>query len=244
MDTMYAIFCRTDRARLSMINHNLRWTPRMATTMSKRSIDRRVARTRATLHDALLALIADKGYEAITVRDICGRAKIGRSTFYTHYTGKDDLMRSGFKNLRDLVGDSQMVASTQRNPKQRDLAFTRAIFEHARRHAHLHGMLMGSRGGTIALDMIRHMLSDVVRRELFAASKKPKDAKLRELVVRYMVGAFMGVVAWWLEGGAKLPIERIDDTFRRLASEGMASLDPSPSGDRHSLDRTGCLEVT
>jgi hypothetical protein len=39
-----------------------------------------------------------------------------------------------------------------------------------------------------------------------------------------MVGAFMGVVAWWLDGGAKLPIERIDDMFRHLASEGMASL--------------------
>ena len=83
---------------------------------------------------------------------------------------------------------------------------------------------MGSRGGTIALDMIRHILSDVVRRELFAAGKNPKDAVHREIVVRYMVGAFMGVVAWWLDGGAELPIERIDDMFRHLASEGMASL--------------------
>jgi AcrR family transcriptional regulator len=193
--------------------------------MPNRSIDRRAARTRATVHDALLALIRDKGYDAVTVSDICERAKIARSTFYAHYTGKDDLMRSGFKNLSDLVGDSQMVASTQRDPKQRDLAFSRAMFEHARSHVHLHGTLMGSRGGTIALDMIRHMLCDVVRREFFAAGKKPMDGVNRELIVRYMVGAFMGVVAWWLDGGAKLPIERIDDMFQRLASEGMASLD-------------------
>src|SRR6516165_9018853 len=135
----------------------------MATTRPRRSIDRRVARTRATLHDALLALIPDKGYDAITVSDICERAKIGRSTFYTHYTGKDDLMRSGFKNLHDLVGNSQILASTQRNPMKRNLAFSRAIFEHARGHAHLHRTLMGSRGGTIALDMIRQVLCEVVR---------------------------------------------------------------------------------
>jgi AcrR family transcriptional regulator len=196
----------------------------MATTRPKRSIDLRVARTRATLHDALLALIPDKGYEAITVSDICERAKIARSTFYMHYTGKDDLMRSGFKNLHDLVGNSQMLASTQRNPMKCNLAFSRAIFEHARGHAHLHRTLIGSRGGTIAIDMIRQVLCEVVRRQLFAAGTKPKDAVHRELVVNYMVGAFMGVVAWWLDGGAELPIERIDDMFRHLASEGMASL--------------------
>ncbi len=222
---MCGAFCRTERARLSVIDCNLGWAPRVARTMSEQSIDRRVARTRATLHDALLALIPDKGYEAITVCDICKRAKVARSTFYTHYTGKDDLMRSGFKTLRNLVGGPHKVGSMPHNPKQRELAFSRAMFEHARGHAHLHRTLMGSRGGTIALDMIRHTLSDVVRRELLAADNKAKDALDREVAVSYVVGAFMGVVAWWLEGGAKLPIERIDGMFRRLASEGVASLD-------------------
>src|SRR5262245_45123225 len=60
----------------------------------KSPIDRRVARTRAMLHQALLALIMEKGYEAISVADICERADVGRSTFYAHFTGKDDLKRS------------------------------------------------------------------------------------------------------------------------------------------------------
>lgn len=197
----------------------------MATTMPKRVIDRRVARTRAALHDALLSLIPVKGYEPITVRDICVRANIGRSTFYTHYAGKDDLMRSGFKTLRDLVGDPPKRALARRDHKRSGLAFSRTMFDHARRHAHLHGVLIDSRGGTIALDAIRRMLSDVVRSELAATGSKPKDAVPREFVVRYLVGAFMGVVTWWLEGGARLPIEQVDAVFQRLAREGIASLD-------------------
>ncbi len=51
------------------------------------AIDRRIVRTRATLQHALLALIMARGYDAISVQDICTAANIGRSTFYAHYTG-------------------------------------------------------------------------------------------------------------------------------------------------------------
>ncbi|MER9613505.1 TetR/AcrR family transcriptional regulator, partial [Mesorhizobium sp. M0312] len=57
----------------------------------RNTIDRRVARTRGLLQDALIALIPERGYAAITVDDICQRANVGRSTFYTHYADKDAL---------------------------------------------------------------------------------------------------------------------------------------------------------
>ena len=62
--------------------------------------DRRVARTRDLLHHALMSLIQTKGYEAITVQDICDKANVGKSTFYAHYTSKDDLKRSGIEHMR------------------------------------------------------------------------------------------------------------------------------------------------
>ena len=63
-------------------------------------IDRRVARTRRTLHEALIRLIKRKGYDALTVQEIIDEADIGRATFYAHYRGKDDLLRGGFERLR------------------------------------------------------------------------------------------------------------------------------------------------
>jgi len=76
--------------------------------------------------------------------------------------------------------------------------------------------------GAIALGTIRQILSDLVRNELAAAAtKKSADAIPRELVVQYVVGAFMAVMTWWLDGGAKLPPLRIDAVFRQLATEGI-----------------------
>ena len=96
------------------------------------------------------------------------------------------------------------------------------MFEHARAHIDLYRALVGNRGGAIALGTIRQILSDLVRDELCAsAGKNPSGAIPRELVVHYVVGAFLAVMTWWLDGGAKLPPQRIDAMFRQLATEGI-----------------------
>ena len=54
--------------------------------------DRRSQRTRHLLGEALIELMREKGYSAITVSDVIERANVGRSTFYAHYRDKDDLL--------------------------------------------------------------------------------------------------------------------------------------------------------
>jgi AcrR family transcriptional regulator len=46
-----------------------------------------------------MALIAEKGYDAVTVQDITERANLGRTTFYTHYRSKEDLLLSCHQDL-------------------------------------------------------------------------------------------------------------------------------------------------
>src|SRR5258708_22417388 len=53
--------------------------------------DKRVERTRKLLQTALIDLIGEGGYDAITIQEIVDRANIGRTTFYLHYNSKDDL---------------------------------------------------------------------------------------------------------------------------------------------------------
>jgi len=44
------------------------------------------------LTNPLVTLALEKRYEAITVQDLLDHADMGRSTFYAHYRGKDDLL--------------------------------------------------------------------------------------------------------------------------------------------------------
>jgi AcrR family transcriptional regulator len=194
--------------------------------LAKHAIDRRITRTRGMLQHALTSLILKRGYEAITIQDICDAANVGRSTFYAHYTSKDDLKRTGFERLRKELVDRQREArSAPGDIKDRTLGFSLTMFEHARDHIDLYRALVGGRGGAVSLGEIRQILSDLVRNELAATGgKNSADIVPRELVVQYVVGAFMAVMTWWLDGGAKLPPKRVDAMFRRLATEGISPL--------------------
>jgi hypothetical protein len=101
--------------------------------------------------------------------------------------------------------------------KSGPLAFSQPMFEHAREHLDLYRALAGGRGGGLAMDEIRQILSDIVRAE-FPANPQ------REFLVRYLVGAYLAVLTWWLDSGAKLPSAEMDAMFRRLANDGLQSI--------------------
>ena len=68
------------------------------------STDRRVQRTRQALREALLSLMKEKDYNAITVEEITARANLGRTTFYLHYKDKEALLLEKFADLiQELV---------------------------------------------------------------------------------------------------------------------------------------------
>jgi len=188
------------------------------------TIDRRVSRTRTQLHNALLASLRSTSYDAITVEDLCARAKIGRSTFYAHYTGKDDLLRARLAHLRDALVERRRAAAAG-NAAREGLLFSGIMFEHAYEHVHLHRHLLGNRGGSIAFGMIRDMLAELVREEIAPARRAARgDALIEDFTIAYIVGAFMAVMDWWIKHGMTLPPQRIDALFQRAVSEGVAAV--------------------
>lgn len=78
-------------------------------------VDRRIARTRKLIRDALVSLLAEKNFEAISVQDIAERATVNRATFYAHYTDKfallDALVRGDVATAL-TVGDPLSAADT------------------------------------------------------------------------------------------------------------------------------------
>lgn len=186
-------------------------------------IDRRAARTRDVLHQALMSLILEKEYNEVTVAEICDSANVGRSTFYAHFTCKDDLRRYGVDHVRQaIVQQHREGVSENGDLHDRPLAFSLTMFEHARDHLDRHKALAGGDSGSVVLATIRQTLSDLVRDDLASRPEKDSvDAIPRDLVIHYVVGAFMDVLTWWLDGGAKLPPEQVDVMFRRLATEGI-----------------------
>jgi hypothetical protein len=126
---------------------------------------------------------------------------------------------------KQLVDRQKEAQATPGDIKDRSFGFSLTMFEHARDHIDLYRALAGGHGGTVSLGQIRQILSNLVRNEFAATtSKNSADIVPRELVVQYIVGAYMAVLVWWLDGGAKLPPKQMDAMFRRLVTVGVAPL--------------------
>lgn len=62
--------------------------------------------TALNMDDALIELLLKKDYEYISVKDICLKAGVNRSTFYLHYETKDDLLKETIKYINKKFYDS------------------------------------------------------------------------------------------------------------------------------------------
>ena len=65
--------------------------------------DARSERTRCALLTSLRGLVAERRYDEFDVRDIFGQAEVGRSTFYDHYRGKDDMILATMSGMLDTM---------------------------------------------------------------------------------------------------------------------------------------------
>lgn len=65
--------------------------------LATKTVDRRTERTRLALKSAFVELLLAQGYEALTPAEISRKANVGRSTFYLHYAGKEELLRESMK---------------------------------------------------------------------------------------------------------------------------------------------------
>ena len=181
--------------------------------------DRRVGRTRRALKDALTDLILEEGYEAVTVQDIIDRADVGRSTFYSHFIDKDDLLMAILPDL-DVPGPGT-GSGTADEPA---FGWTLELFRHFGSGKRLFKALAGSQSGALARRETTDRLESLARAELSRLKAGRRlDAFRLEMVVRFLVGTFIGFMDWWLrEENDRLPAEQVDHAFRSLVLPGVA----------------------
>ena len=57
------------------------------------------------MHNALITLLDSKGFEYITIKEICETAGVNRSTFYLHYDNVNDLLQETVEAVyKDFFG--------------------------------------------------------------------------------------------------------------------------------------------
>jgi AcrR family transcriptional regulator len=103
--------------------------------------DRRVLRTRSAIRSAFNTLILSRGYDAISAADVAEAANVGRSTFYEHYQGKEDVLAQSLVTVLEPLANA-CLAQTPEPP----LA---TVVEHFWDNRQLAKALMAGRARTV-----------------------------------------------------------------------------------------------
>ena len=192
-------------------------------TQTKDADDRRIQKTLKLLREALVSLITEKPYDSIVVKEILDRANVGRSTFYTHFRDKDDLLVSG---IHDMLGPVPMTGNPGKG-HDRILWFSLPVFEHHYRHAHTWGDRIGARGRAILHEHLRRVLTEIIAEVMNMRSSSARKSAGQippDLVAAYVASTFVLVLNWWLDKKMRLPPKEINEVFRVLTLPTLAAV--------------------
>jgi AcrR family transcriptional regulator len=197
-----------------------------ATVHERRTKDRRIQKTEALLREALAALIREKPYDDIVVKEILARANVGRSTFYTHFRDKDELLLSGIQDMLRSAGPDG-GGRVPAKPCAGIVWFSLPILEHIEQHRRTGGATMGPRGRRAMHEHLQHAITELIEDEVSTAlrrSRRTESHASPELLVRWIASTFVLVLNWWVESDSPLPARDADSLFRGLIEPSLAEL--------------------
>jgi AcrR family transcriptional regulator len=178
----------------------------------------RVRRTKALLREALIALIEERGFDALTVGELTGRAMVSRAAFYRYYQDKYDLVEQIFAEamgaLQDAVGELG-----REHPAEVWVTF----FEHIAAYERLYRALLGSKGSPWFVRKMRADLVGLIEERGHLPHGPSVGARavhsFSDTLVPDLVSTmFVEAITWWLEQGKPYTPREIATRTARLAS--------------------------
>lgn len=181
--------------------------------------DPRALQTRAKLVAAMRAMASPESAGLPSVASVAERAGVARSAFYSHFTGLDDLAEYVLEtDLRTLAAADEPVRS---DPSVSPSAATRRVVQQMVQtllgHRDLYTWLF-LHGGDAALQRVRDVLSDTVRRNVIATGLD-RDVTVAEIEVSaaYGAGGFVNTMTAYLRGDIDLPPDELTDLIVELS---------------------------
>ena len=188
-----------------------------------KEIDRRVRRTHRLLSEALLALMAGKSFDEITVQDITQQADLNRATFYLHYASKEELLIATLEEQFDSLVQ-QIEAETGGQRLWESAVPDRLLFHHVGANARLYGIILGQNSLSGVIHRILQYTADYVEKSLRSVYNDGDLPIPIPIIASHVAGSLFALVRWWLNNNMPYSPEEMADMGQQLCVRGMSEL--------------------
>src|ERR1700726_1735522 len=183
-----------------------------------KKMDRRVLRTRDVLGDALMALIHEKPFAEISVQEVLDRAQISRSTFYTHYSDKNDLLLSDAEDFFEMMA----FHISRKDERSNRVAPVREMFTHIAEVREFYAAMLASGKLHDILELGHGYFARGIEQRLihFKLDLGPRQ---RAALAHGFAGAFISLMSWWIHHGTSPSPEEMDELYHRTVWAGVGA---------------------
>ena len=169
--------------------------------------DARAVATRRRLDAGFVELLRRCCYDDLRVAEITTKSGVGRSTFYAHYSSKEELLRSQF---RRIVTPMMLVTDDATHPLDCTRLFAhiltaRVLFENVMR---------GGAGNKVMRECFAEHLRRCIKRGMAVRGDVPK-----KMMVGFVVHGLMAVMEYAATSKASATPEALQEIFQRLVGE-------------------------
>ena len=176
-------------------------------------MDRRQKKTRQAVFAAFTGLLEKKSYSNISVQEIIDEANIGRSTFYSHFETKDELLKALCTEIFHHVFSERLTSEHTHDFSSREKniedEITHILYHLQDSRSYIKGIL-SCESGEMFMRYFKEYLTEVFEREL---EQQSTDLP-RDYLLNHMVCDFAETVRWWMRNSQYSP-EEISSFFFR-----------------------------
>ena len=151
-----------------------------------------------------MALILEKGYDAVTIEDITSRADTGRTTFYLHYRDKEELLLESINEVVEglFTQISQVPLAEWGLPSKESVEGALfpilLVFQNAAENADLYRVVLRGEGTSRIQNLIRTLTASAISEFLRLMAERDgltfHPVVPVEVFSNYFAGSLLGVL--------------------------------------------------
>ena len=175
--------------------------------------DLRVRRTRKLLQQALIEGTVEKGFAALTVRDITRRAMVNRSTFYRHYLDKYDLLEQHLNEIYEVLEEGGIIGEGRHEGHIE-------ILKQLQQFPAFYRVMLSAQADAFLSPAFRQQTQQHVLayfHQTFPEAASDPDTLPLDLKFTTIASAGCSALGWWLEQERPSPPEQFAHWLRQLS---------------------------
>ena len=181
--------------------------------------NQRTRLSKRMFQNALLELMEEKsGIEKISVRELCARAELNRSTFYAHYAEPREVLAQAEEEiLSETAEHIRKIGAEQAGGGREYLA---SFFRYIRDNGKTFRVLLV----TAADPEFKGRFMQISLLQLFHHLQLNVEPDKQQLIYSYLLNGSFGVITQWIRSDYATPIPEIVDLLLTLNSSALIRL--------------------